>query len=51
MDLLIFVSLGGCSGHALAQAVDLGDVVFGGSIDGRVKLVVVVIVLVGLQTQ
>jgi hypothetical protein len=35
----------GCSGHTLTQAVDLGeleDVVVGGSIDGRVKLLVVI---------
>jgi hypothetical protein len=46
-DLLIFVSLGGCSGHALTQAIDLGElgdvvvggVVVGGGIDGWVKLV------------
>jgi hypothetical protein len=36
---------GGCSGHALAQAVDLeelGDVVVDGSTNGRVKLLLVV---------
>jgi hypothetical protein len=36
---------GGCSGHTLAQAVDLrelGDVVVGDGIDGQVKLLVVV---------
>jgi len=31
----------GCSGHALAQAIDLGYIVVNGGIDGRVKLVVV----------
>jgi hypothetical protein len=30
---------GGCSGHALAQTVELRDVVVGGSIDGRVKFI------------
>jgi hypothetical protein len=48
-DLLVFVSLGGCSGHALAHAVDLGelgDVVVCGGIDGRVKFVDLVLLVV-----